>query len=166
MSARAIAAGRSAGHAPSCSARIRALSVVALALAAGSGATAVWGFPPPMPLAERVRGAEIVLHVMLKRVIILDDRNPKQIRARAHVQVIEVLKGRLSEKMPTIDLTIVSGSEEGDLVAPPKPGRYVLLLNRGREGALRLFSPNVYGWMGASDATIRKVKLQALPGLP
>ena len=131
-----------------------------LVLLSGAG---IGAFPPPIPLAERVRGADIVVHASLKRVIILDDRDPRQIRARAHIEVVEVLKGNLSDKKPIIDIVIVSGSEEGDLVSAPRPGQYVLLLTRGKNGALRLFSPNVYAWMGAGADTIRKVKLQALP---
>ena len=142
----------------------RALSLAGVAGFVGLALTVpLAAFPPPMPLAERVKAADVVVHVELKRIVVLDDLNKGRTRVAAHLVVLEVLKGNLTENNPTIEMTIRPDSLEGDLVSAPKPGRYLLLLAKGKGGALVLFRPNVFAWMDVDEDMLRKAKLQLLP---
>ncbi len=139
----------------------RSAVVLALGLALLSSSPAR-AFPPPIPLAERIKSAQVVLHVELKRTVVLDDRNEKVVRMAAHVVVLEVLKGRFTEKRPTIEMFVVPSSEEGELIREPTPGQYLVLLDRTKDGRLGLWSPNVYAWMKATPDKLREAKLHSM----
>ncbi len=129
----------------------------------------MFALPPWISLEERTRKSDAVVIADVDRITVRD-LNTVSRSVSMHIEIKELIKGRVEDTSLTLNFLVFPQSMENHLREPPSQGRYVLFLNQmtvttpqgSQDTVLVLFRPIPFSFVEATPENIQKIK-SALP---